>query len=56
MEVEAPCDGTLLCKYFEDGAVVPVVTIIGYIGERVKMCRINQQMAGGKAGRMKRLF
>ncbi len=34
MEVEAPADGTLLCKYFEDGTTVPVVTIIGYIGEK----------------------
>lgn len=33
MEVEAPATGVLLCKYFEDGAVVPVVTTIGYVGE-----------------------
>lgn len=34
MEVEAPADGILLCKYFEDGETVPVVTVIGYIGEK----------------------
>lgn len=33
MEVEAPATGTLLCRYFEDSAVVPVVTTIAYIGE-----------------------
>lgn len=49
MEVEAPCDGTLLCKYFEDGAVVPVVTIIGYIGEKGENVPDKPAMAGGKA-------
>ncbi len=33
MEVEAPAAGVLLCQYFGDGDVVPVVTTIGYIGE-----------------------
>ncbi|UYO63450.1 2-oxo acid dehydrogenase subunit E2 [Acetobacterium wieringae] len=33
MEVESPAMGVLLCRYFEDGAVVPVVTTIGYVGE-----------------------
>ncbi len=33
MEIEAPSTGILLCKYFEDGETVPVVTTIGYIGE-----------------------
>ena len=33
MEVESPATGTLLCRYFEDAAVVPVVTTIAYIGE-----------------------
>ncbi len=33
MEIEAPATGILLCKYFEDGETVPVVTTIGYIGE-----------------------
>ena len=33
MEIESPTDGILLCKYFDDGATVPVVTVIGYVGE-----------------------
>ena len=33
MESEAPADGVLLAKYFEDGDVVPVLTVLGYIGE-----------------------
>ncbi len=49
MDVEAPCSGTLLCKYFEDGAVVPVVTIIGYIGKKGENVPALPQMAGGQA-------
>ena len=33
MESEAPASGILLKKLYEDGAVVPVLTTIGYIGE-----------------------
>lgn len=33
MESEAPASGVLLKKLYEDGAVVPVLTVIGYIGE-----------------------
>jgi len=33
MENEAPADGVLLAKFYGDGAVVPVTTIIGYIGK-----------------------
>ncbi len=32
MEVEAPADGVLLAKYYEDGEVVPVVTVIAFVG------------------------
>ncbi len=47
MEVESPADGVLLCKYFDDGAVVPVVTIIGYIGEEGEQVPDRPSMAGG---------
>ncbi len=33
MESEAPGSGVLLAKLYEDGAVVPVLTTIGYIGK-----------------------
>lgn len=33
MESESPATGVLLAKLYEDGAVVPVLTTIGYIGE-----------------------
>jgi len=33
MENEAPAGGVLLAKFYDDGAVVPVTTIIGYIGK-----------------------
>ena len=33
MESESPADGVLLKKLYDDGAVVPVLTVIGYIGE-----------------------
>lgn len=33
MESESPASGILLAKLYEDGAVVPVLTTIGYIGE-----------------------
>ena len=33
METEADAAGVLLAKYYDDGAVVPVTTIIGYIGK-----------------------
>ena len=47
MEVESPADGILLCKYFEEGSVVPVVTIIGYIGEEGEKVPDRPSMAGG---------
>ncbi len=34
MQVEAPASGTLLCKLRNDRDVVPVVTVIGYIGKK----------------------
>ena len=33
MESESPVAGVLLAKLFEDGATVPVLTTVGYIGE-----------------------
>ena len=33
MEIQAPSDGILLCRYFEEGEVVPTDTIIAYIGD-----------------------
>ena len=33
MESESPASGVLLKKVYEDGAVVPVLTTLGYIGE-----------------------
>lgn len=33
MESESPVSGVLLAKLYEDGAVVPVLTTVGYIGE-----------------------
>ncbi|MDO4619627.1 MAG: FAD-dependent oxidoreductase [Lachnospiraceae bacterium] len=49
MEVESPSDGTLLVRYFEAGAVVPVVTIIGYVGEPGEKVPDGPAMAGGSA-------
>ncbi len=49
MEVESPADGILLKRYFDDGAVVPVVTIIGYIGEAGESVPDRPSMAGGQA-------
>lgn len=49
MEVEAPRSGILLRKYFGAGAVVPVVTIIGYIGEEGEQVPDRPSMAGGMA-------
>lgn len=46
MEVEAPATGVLLCRYFEDGAVVPVVTTIGYVGEPGETVPDQPQAAG----------
>ena len=34
MESESPAEGYLLAKYYEDGAVVPVLTTLGYVGEK----------------------
>lgn len=48
MEVECPADGILLKKYFGDGAVVPVVTIIGYVGKKGEKVPEQPSMAGGK--------
>ena len=47
MEVESPCDGVLLRRYFEEGAVVPVVTIIGYVGRAGEEVPDRPSMAGG---------
>ncbi len=33
MEIESPVSGVLLRRYFDNGDVVPVVTIIAYVGE-----------------------
>ena len=49
MEVEAPSDGTLLKKYFEDGSVVPVATIIGYVGAEGETVPDRPTKAGGEA-------
>ena len=48
MEVEASATGTLLCKYFENGAVVPVVTVIGYIGKEGEAVPAGPTQAGGE--------
>ena len=34
MESESPAEGYLLAKFYEDGAVVPVLTTLGYIGAK----------------------
>ncbi|MCX7614593.1 MAG: 2-oxo acid dehydrogenase subunit E2 [Clostridiales bacterium] len=47
MEVESPAEGTLLCKYFEDGATVPVVTVIGYVGNAGEAVPAGPTQAGG---------
>ena len=39
MEAEAPGSGFLLSKVVEEGAVVPVLTVLGYIGEKGKRRR-----------------
>ena len=49
MDVEAPADGVLLCRYFDDGAVVPVATILAYIGEEGEEVPDRPTMAGGAA-------
>lgn len=46
MEVESPAAGTLLCRYFEDGATVPVVTVIGYVGEPGESVPVGPAKAG----------
>ena len=48
MEVEAPADGILLCKYFEDGTTVPVVTVIGYVGKEGEEVPEEATQAGGE--------
>lgn len=48
MEVEAPASGTLLCRYFEDGNTVPVVTIIGYVGKEGETVPDAPTQAGGE--------
>ncbi|MCX7614592.1 MAG: dihydrolipoyl dehydrogenase [Clostridiales bacterium] len=47
MEVESPETGTLLCKYFENGDTVPVVTVIGYIGNQGEVVPEGPVQAGG---------
>ncbi len=47
MEVESPADGVLLKRYFEENAVVPVATIIGYVGEEGESVPDRPAMAGG---------
>lgn len=32
MESESPADGILLARFYEEGAVVPITTVIGYVG------------------------
>lgn len=49
MEVESPADGTLLCRYFENRAVVPVVTVIAYVGEAGEKVPDKPPMAGQRA-------
>lgn len=44
MESEAPASGVLLAKLYEEGAVVPVLTTIGYIGQP------GEQVPGKEAG------
>jgi len=48
MEVEAPSSGKLLCRYFEDGAVVPVVTVIAYVGASGETVPDSPSIAGIK--------
>lgn len=49
MDVESPCDGELLCKYFQDGSTVPVATIIGYVGLHGEKVPDTPKKAGGEA-------
>lgn len=48
MEVESPASGILLCKYFENGDTVPVVTTIGYIGAEGESVPDGPSAAGGE--------
>ena len=49
MEVESPADGVLLRQFFEEGSVVPVATIIGYVGEEGEAVPDKPSKAGGEA-------
>ena len=49
MEVESPADGILLRKFFEEGSVVPVATIVGYVGEEGEEVPDRPSKAGGEA-------
>ncbi len=49
MDVESPCDGTLLCHYFDEGVVVPVATILAYIGNEGEEIPDQPRKAGGAA-------
>lgn len=51
MESEAPADGYLLVKYYEDGAVVPVLTTLGYIGEKGEKVPDGPLSGGGAAAK-----
>lgn len=39
MEAESPGTGILLSKIVEEGSVVPVLSVLGYIGEKAKKFR-----------------
>ena len=47
MESESPAEGYLLAKFYEDGAVVPVLTTLGYIGEKGE--KVPEAPAGNTA-------
>ncbi len=55
MEIEAPATGILLCKYFEDGETVPVVTIIGYIGTKDEKVPDAPKIAGSEETEVKEI-
>lgn len=48
MESESPAEGYLLAKFYEDGAVVPVLTTLGYIGEKGE--KVPEKGAAAAAG------
>lgn len=50
MEVESPVSGVLLRRFFEEGDVVPVVTVIAYVGEAGEDVPDKPQKAGIETG------